>query len=234
MNLKKSILFCLLLISALNVSAEINDESKVSEACSDLASKQRIKQRQDTCVKLASSGDAHTQAAVGIYFLGNHDYVTAKQWFSKAAAKGEPNAQNGLGYLHQFGYGVRQSRKTANDYFLKSAKQGNSDSQFWLGENLILSKDFKDGAYWTKQAAMNGSADAQFNLAILYRDGHGVREDVGYSYFWFTVAATNGHQKSKELIDDLNAKLPKEVFEELRAFTQRQLADCPNCINKGQ
>lgn len=233
MNLRKSILFWLLLISSISASAEIYDESKVMEACSDLAYKQRIQQPQETCVKLVRTGDAHTQAVVGIYFLGNHDYVNAKQWFRKAADKGDPNAQNGLGYLYQFGYGVTQSRKKANDYFLKSAKQGNSDSQFWLGENLILSKDFKEGAYWTDQAARNGSADAQFNLAILYRDGRGVSKDVGYMYFWFTVAATNGHKKSKELTHNLNAELPKDVSEELRTFVQRQLADCPNCINKG-
>jgi TPR repeat protein len=225
-------LSCLLLAPALSAAAGAGDDAGILAACSDVAAQKWIEQSPQECVKLVNSGDARMQAFVGIHFLGASDFKTAKLWLSKAAEQGEPMGQDGLGYLYQSGQGVEKNIKIANEYFLKAAKQGNTDAQFWLGENLIVSGNYEEGARWTGQAARKGSADAQFNLAILYRDGHGVKKDEGYMYFWFTAAAMNGHEKSKELMDKLNAQLPKETLDEVNAFVLEQLENCPNCINE--
>jgi hypothetical protein len=233
MKLKTPILLCLLFAPALGAAAG-NDDAQIKEACAELAVQKVMKQPADECVRLAGSGDAHMQTLVGVHFLGKRDFQSARRWFGRAAEQGDATAQNGMGFLYQFGHGVKKDRKIANQYFLKSAKQGNADSQYWLGENLILAGNYQEGAYWTAQGARQGSADAQFNLAVLYRDGHGVKKDEGYMYFWLTVSAQNGNQKSQALMDKLNPMLDQATRDELDAFVQKQLEDCPACLNEPQ
>ncbi len=231
MRLKIATLFLLLLAPALGAAAG-NESAQIKEACADLSAQKVMEQSAGECARLASSGDAHMQTLVGVHFLGKSDFKLAKQWFSKAAEQGDATAQNGMGFLYQFGHGVEKNRKIANEYFLKSAKQGNADSQYWLGENLILAGNYEEGARWTEQAARHGSADAQFNLAVLYHDGHGVKMDMGYMYFWLTVSVKNGNKKSRELMDQINPTLDTATRLELDAFVQQELENCPDCLNE--
>jgi hypothetical protein len=207
-----------------------SSDQKLIDACEGLRSANRINQSAESCVDDVNAGISPTQTIVGVYFLAKGDYKSAEQLFRKGANVGDPVAQNGLGYLYQFGYGVEKNRTTANSYFLKSAEQGNTDSQFWLGENLVLAQDYANGFLWTEKAARGGSVDAQFNLGILYNQGQGTKKDIRFMYFWFTVAALNGHEKAKQTINNMNAKLPKDVASELNAFVKTQLGSCPKCI----
>ena len=218
--------------SQLDKFAQQEDVSEIQEICRYLNLSKKMKIPIHSCVEGAKQGDAIIQTYIGIYYLKKSDFKNAKEWFEKGAIQGEPNAQNGLGYLYQFGYGVEKDRKKANALFLKSAKQGNPDSQYWLGENLFLDGQQKEGFKWSRKAAENGSRDAQYNIAIMYKKGQGVEEDQVQSYLWFSIAARNGHNNAQEYINDFNSKLPKDVLDEMTTYVENSIKMNPKYINK--
>ena len=64
----------------------------------------------------------------------------------------------------------------------------------------------ENGSPWRPNC---GIRDSQFNLAILYARGNGVKQDLEESYKWFAVAARDGDtdaaQKRDEVAKALNA-----------------------------
>jgi hypothetical protein len=53
------------------------------------------------------------------------DYAKALHWFYKAAAQGNADAENQLGWMYQFGQGVQQDDDKALAWYRLSADQGN-------------------------------------------------------------------------------------------------------------
>jgi len=45
---------------------------------------------------------------------------------------------------------------------------------------------------WTPLAAKQGDAEAQFNLGVMYHNGHGVSQDDKTAAKWFRLAAEQG------------------------------------------
>ena len=60
---------------------------------------------------------------------------------------------------------------------------------------------------WYRKAAEQGSADAQYNLGVMYRYGYGVRQDSKTAYMWYFLASLNGERL---VADDELRKLEKE------------------------
>src|SRR5437879_4590897 len=100
-----------------SANAAINNQ-KLLDACKDLQAGNRITQSPESCVDDVNSGKLPTQTIVGVYFLSRRDYESAEQLFRKGADIGDPVAQNGLGYLYQFGYGVEEKEQRPMLIFL--------------------------------------------------------------------------------------------------------------------
>jgi TPR repeat protein len=65
------------------------------------------------------------------------------------------------------------------------------------------SKAFQD----FRELAELGQPTAQFNLAVMYAKGQGVRQSEIYAYAWASLAAENGLEKAKTLADTLRPGL---------------------------
>ena len=52
------------------------------------------------------------------------DFTTAADWFAKAAAQGDADAQCNLGVCYESGLGVTKDFKSAAAWFAKAAAQG--------------------------------------------------------------------------------------------------------------
>ena len=61
------------------------------------------------------------------------NYSEAFKFCSVAAEQGHPEAQFNLGYMYQYGQGVKQDYIKAVEWYQKAAEQGNADAQFNLG-----------------------------------------------------------------------------------------------------
>ena len=62
----------------------------------------------------------------------------------------------------------------------------------------------------SQKAAEQGHAWAQNNLGLMYDFGYGVPQDYVEAYAWTSVAATNGHERAKERLPKVKAKLTPE------------------------
>jgi TPR repeat protein len=64
--------------------------------------------------------------------------------------------------------------------------------------------NFKAAVYWYRLAAQAGDPKAQFNLALSYRDGDGVRHSQRQAKYWFRRASQLGHRRARALLKDLS------------------------------
>jgi TPR repeat protein len=74
------------------------------------------------------------------------DYAQAMSWFNKAAAQGNGTAENQLGWMYQFGQGVKTDNARALTWYGLAADQGNTQGK----NNLqIFTDDLQDsGGDW--------------------------------------------------------------------------------------
>ncbi len=54
-----------------------------------------------------------------------------------------------------------------------------------------------------RNAAENGVAGSQYDLALAYRDGSGVEQDVNQAIAWARKASARGHQGARNLVREL-------------------------------
>lgn len=73
----------------------------------------------------------------------------------------------------------------------EKAKKGDVVAQKDLGLFEIQSGNYAEALSWLKKSAEKGNADAQLNLAVMYRDGEGCSVDYSQAMFWFKKAAEN-------------------------------------------
>ncbi len=62
---------------------------------------------------------------------------------------------------------------------------------------LGVAQDFKEAAYWYREASEMGLSGAQANLAIMYLRGQGLPADAERAGYWFGRAAVAGHAISR-------------------------------------
>lgn len=63
----------------------------------------------------------------------------------------------------------------------------------YIGGNLIKMKEIEASISDLMVAASQGSPNAQYNLAVMYRDGIGMQKDEKQAAYWFNKAGNAGH-----------------------------------------
>ena len=61
------------------------------------------------------------------------DYGKAREWYEKAADKGNAGAMNNLGWLYANGFGVAQDYAKAREWYEKAADKGEATAMRNLG-----------------------------------------------------------------------------------------------------
>jgi TPR repeat protein len=109
------------------------------------------------------------------------DYVTAMMWLRKAADRGDPRAQNGIGVFYENALGVTQDFKEAMSWYRKAADQGFAEAQGRLGNLYLLGegvpKDVGQALIWLRKSADQGYAPSQLVLGLMYFHGEGTPQD---------------------------------------------------------
>ena len=126
----------------------------------------------------------------------NQDYITAVEWYRKAAERGSAHAQCNLGFLYENGQGVQKNNKTAIEWYRKAAEQNNINAQFNLA-NLYykgegVPQNHEVAVEWYRKAAEQGDSEAQFNLGNSYYKGEGVSQNHEVAVEWYRKAAEQG------------------------------------------
>lgn len=97
------------------------------------------------------------------------------------------------------------------------AEERSCSTQFELGELFSRSKngspDYKQAFKWYKNAAINGSRQAQQRLGTMYARGQGVAQDYAKAYAWCMVAVFQKSKRAKRKLGIIEAKMS---FQQLR------------------
>ena len=93
-------------------------------------------------------------------WFGKANFHEALKWFRKAAAQGDPDAQNALGQMYSDGEGVRQDCAEAAKWFRLAAEH---------------------------MPDLGGAGQGRNNLGLLYLRGDGVPKDYVQAYMWFKL-----------------------------------------------
>ena len=151
------------------------------------------------------NGDAEAQFQLGTcYEFGVNkvakDYLTAIQWYEKAAKQGHDEARNKMGtYCFQ-----NENYKEALKYYKSAAKSGNLNAQYNLGMMYTSDRygvmDVQKGLKWYKMAAREGHALAQFELGLCQFYGIGLVKNSAEAVPWFEKAARQGHDESQYML----------------------------------
>jgi TPR repeat protein len=142
-----------------------------------------------------------------LYYYGRgvaQDYAKAREWYEKAAAKGDASAMNNLGDLYDYGRGVVQDHAKAREWYEKAAAKDNASAMNNLGSlyraGFGVAQDYAKALEWYEKAAARGDARAMRNLGSLYEHGRGVAQDYAKAREWYEKAAARGEALAKEYL----------------------------------
>ncbi len=107
----------------------------------------------------------------GNEYYEKKDYAEAVKWYRKAAEQGDKDAQNSLGYMYKYGYGITQDYAEAVKWYRKATEQGDKYAQNNLGVmyqcGYGVTQDYAEAVKWYRKAAEQGDKDAQKRLEEL-------------------------------------------------------------------
>ena len=112
------------------------------------------------------------------------------------------------GIAYATGQEIPQDMALAATYFVRAAKNGNTEGQYRLASLLEngfgVSKDAQSALYWYRCAANNGHVAAQYHLGCMYEVGYPVEErSVEKAIVWYQKAAQAGHEQAKNRLKQL-------------------------------
>ena len=85
----------------------------------------------------------------------------------------------------------REDYKTAYNFFLPLAAQGDSNGQYFLGlmyyEGREVQQNDKEATKWFRLAAEQGHFEAQLTLGLMYYEGNGVPQDYKQAFKLFKL-----------------------------------------------
>mgnify|MGYP001580113121 CR=1 FL=1 len=149
---------------------------------------------------LAERGEPAAQYTLGQMYRRGRGFIVsvaeALPLLQQAAAANYAPAWVALGEMYESGEGVAQDLEAARQWYKKAAEAGNAKAQLHLGVHFIRiedGRDFAQAAAWLDLAARQNDAEAQYFLARLLLDGHGVERDRAEAMVWLHRASVQGH-----------------------------------------
>ncbi len=145
---------------------------------------------------LAEKGQPAAQIDLGLNYAKGigvqKDYVTALEWFQRAADQGDAHAQFYVGLMHERGYSVPRSYATALLWYRKSAEQNFAPAQIamarFYARGLGVPRDRAQQIAWLRRGAEQDNALAEYILGNLYRLGLGVPQEPPTAAQWYQRA----------------------------------------------
>lgn len=159
----------------------------------------------------AAKGDTAAMYSLGMRYYHGTDikpnFLTASQWFNKAAAKGHTGAMLQLGMMYsEGGAGVKQNMPQAVVWVRKAADKGNADAMNMLAEmyedGAGVKESKPEAQKYYRMAAEKGHVDAMTSLAFSYIDGEGVPQNKQEGLKWLQRAADMSHPVAMRYMGD--------------------------------
>lgn len=151
---------------------------------------------------LAEGGNAEAQRGLGILYENGwavpRDENQAVDWYRKASAQGDAQAEYRLGMRfvmgnsvlpHDVSQGLVLMQKAGEHGYIHSFS---AIADFYRTGGYGISEDTAIAISWYRRAADLGDAPSQGRLGWIYQYGRGVPEDVAQAISWYRKAADQG------------------------------------------
>ena len=131
----------------------------------------------------------------GVELYNKQQYTLALKKFLEASKCGSHDANNYLGYMYSFGFGVEQDKELAVKYYLKAIEGGNMHacanlaSMYYYGDGVDL--DYEKAFFYNQEGAKLGNSVCYNSLGWMYQYGQGV--SVNYA------KAKENYEKAAEM-----------------------------------
>ena len=103
-------------------------------------------------------------------------------------------------------------------------------AQFQKGVEAVKSKDYALAADIFEELAVSGDMDAQFNYAILVRNGLGRAQNYSEALYWTWLSYSSGLEKADVVLEKILELVPEESHQQIR---ERVLLFILEKINSG-
>ncbi len=149
--------------------------------------------------KIASKASRRTMYELGRAYAANQQLTEAAAAYRNAADKGSTAAMVELGLLLENGAGVAGNPEQARSLFERAAAAGNprgATSLVALSGSGGSPSDPAEARTMLQKAADANSAEAQFQLGVMYAEGTGGPKDDVAARVLFEKAAAQGHAQA--------------------------------------
>ena len=162
---------------------------------------------------LADAGNAEAQRFVGILYDNglavSRDGREAADWFRKAAAKGDAQAEYRLGMKLVHGAdGVTRDVSQGLSLMERAGEHGYIHSFYYIADlyrtgGWGVPEDAAQSMVWFRKAADQGDAASQTTLGIDYQYGRGVTKNIDQAISWYRKAAAQGDVTAQQALAEL-------------------------------
>jgi TPR repeat protein len=135
-----------------------------------------LDEKQEALRKAAEAGDKDAQFELASYLEKlptTQNIAEIADWFRKAAEQGHADAAYRVGQAYELGLGVRRDMQKSIHYYQIAAAGGRTDAQL----------------RWLHMAANEGDIDAQVTLAVMYKLGTSLPQNLAETERWLQKAA---------------------------------------------
>jgi TPR repeat protein len=146
--------------------------------------------------KVAAPASRRALYQLGRAYAANQQTKDAVAAYRKAADKGSSAAMVELGLMLASGTGVAKDDAQARALFERAASAGNPRAAANLAGNGNLPSDSAEARALLAKAAEANSAEAQFQLGVMYAEGTGGPADDVAARAMFQKAAAQGHAQA--------------------------------------
>jgi serine/threonine-protein kinase len=141
--------------------------------------------------------------------LERKDYDTAFTLAQPLAESGDRDAQFGLAWLYDKGFGVERSEERAAAWYQKAAEKGHLLAQLNVGDlyeaGAGVPQSYEQALKWYKRAAEQGNPEAQYFVGFYYDKGQGTQQDDTAAVLWYEKSAQQGFAKAQKKLGDMYA-----------------------------
>ena len=138
------------------------------------------------------------------------DYAKAREWFERAAAKGEAEGMTNLGLLYNNGLGVARDYAKAREWFEKAADKGDPTAKMAL-EQLPIREAAATGRY-AEALQLQEALATKIEAVETNRDGKPGNETAGRltEMAWYALFARD-FTKALTVADRADALIPDNL-----------------------
>jgi len=188
-----------------------------------------VEQDTDRARRLYEQGarQGHLDSVNSLRALKNKEYQVEFERLLPLAEQGDGEAQNRIGEMYEFGYGVSRDNDKALEWFRKAAEQDVVAAWHNVGRSYNfgtgVAQDYAEAEKWYRKAAEQGYMESMFFLGTLYSNAHGQDTSVDtniLAYAWMHNAALLGNSTAATIETRLLLKLDESQLAEAKALAE--------------